>query len=155
MTKKFDYRQVDNSPKSDWKANVVQVDNTIIQATLYQRRTFLGMFERWVEVADIMQPVKDVDRKIDETKLKLKSLESERESTYKRQQEFLKTLVNIYGPVSTITLDDKKPADLEKAFGPSDEKDKDKPKVKTTKSATLSPFSEPNKNQQNQNQRKN
>ena len=78
--KPFTMNDLEKEDKRDLKLNLIRDGDDYHASSVLKRKTFLGMFPRWVVVADLLDPVRDVDKEIEKAKLKVIELEAKRES---------------------------------------------------------------------------
>lgn len=86
------FKLSDINPASDFKLAHVQVDNDVYSSEVFKRKTFLGRFERWVVVADLMDPLRDIDNDIEAALLKVKELKAEREVRIRQQKTIMASI---------------------------------------------------------------
>lgn len=92
MSSKFDFKKLDSLPKEKKRISLVQKDDTVYQALLMVKRFFFG----WRVVADIMDPVRDIDKKIEKKKLELKELEATRSTAWRQAVLIINSVGNTY-----------------------------------------------------------
>jgi hypothetical protein len=76
--KPFTLNDVDKEGRENLKLNLQRDGDEYYSSSVLKRKTFLGMFPHWVVVADLLDPVRDVDKEIQKTKDKLVELETKR-----------------------------------------------------------------------------
>lgn len=92
MSNSYDYKKLDELPKDKKRISLVQKDDTVYQALLMVKRFFFG----WRVVADLMEPVRKVDKEIEECKLKLQGLQDKRDKVWKQAVLIINSVGNTY-----------------------------------------------------------
>lgn len=127
--KDFNMKDVVKEGQDNLMLNLQRDGDDYYASSVLKRKTFLGMFPRWVVVADLLDPVRDVDKEIEAAKNKLVELKAKREVKLREfytiaaaiPQSFEKKAFSLTGKPSNS-----KP--VRDVFG---EKKKDKPATKT------------------------
>lgn len=127
MSNYFSKESLKGKPPSDFKLQLVQIDGQVYESDVLMRKTFLGMFPRWVVVADLLQPVRDVDEEIKQAKLKIQKLEAKREERVLEARMLASTLASFEKKPLPFT-DKVSKADPVKGVFDIEKPDKDKPK---------------------------
>lgn len=92
MSNQYDYKRLDELPRDRKRISLVQKDDTVYQALLMVKRWLFG----WRVVADLMEPVRKVDKEIEECKLKLKGLQDKRDKVWKQAVLIINSVGNTY-----------------------------------------------------------
>lgn len=148
----FGLKDVDREGRDNLMLNLQRDGDDYYASSVLKRKTFLGLFPRWVVVADLLDPVRDVDRKIEEAKNRLAELEGEREVKLREfytiaaaiPQSFEKKPFSLTGKPS-------KSKPVQDVFG----KGKAKDKTKTRELDLACVPAKPEQNKGNNNNRKN
>lgn len=148
----FSQENLNGKPREDFKLNLVQIDGEVYESTVFMRKTFLGMFPRWLPVGDLLQPVRDVDEEIVQAEQKLKSLKTKREEKVLEAQALAASLTSFEKRSLPFTGKVSK-ADPVKGVFSIKKPDKDKPKSRTMVLDTVP--AKPENKQNNQGKRNN
>jgi hypothetical protein len=143
----FTQSDLNAKPREDFKLQLVQIDGEVYESTVLMRKTFLGMFPRWVPVGDLLEPVRDVDEEIAKAKLKVKQLEDKREQTVLEARALASSLASFDKRPLPFTDKPSKSKSATDVFSIK-KPDKDKPKSRTVVLDTV-----PAKPQQNNQQK--
>lgn len=128
--KHFTRADLNSKPREDFKLRLVQIDGEVYESEVLMRKTFLGMFPRWVPVGDLLEPVRDVDEEIVKAKLKVKELEAKREQKVLEARALAASLTSFEKKPFPFT-DKVSKAKPTKGVFDIKESDKDKPKSRT------------------------
>lgn len=129
--KPFTLETLASQPKDHWKLNQIMRDDQYLESCVLQRKTFFGFFPHWVVVADLFDPVRDVDEEIVKAEAKLVQLKEKRKSKLREAHTIMKAIPQAYEKQKIFSLGSKaneKP--IENVF-PDLEKAKDKPKTRS------------------------
>lgn len=140
----FTMKDLHAGKASDYKLQMIREDDTVYQAAVLKRKTFLGMFERWVFEADLMDPVRKVDDEITKAKDRLKELEAKRETKLREAKTLMQSIPNAFEmrPFNLKKDTDSKP--VSEVFGGKEEKPKSKPKTRVLNGTVAGPDNKQN-----------
>lgn len=143
----FDFKKLNGASREKFRVNVVQIDDVVYQADLYERKWY--KFWGWVYVANLMEPVDNTTKEILKAKQKIKDLEAKKITQRKELNSYINTFSNVTGSIRT-TEGDEPTVDLKDALDKG--KKETKPKVRTV--TLVGQPAKPEQKNGNQNQRK-
>lgn len=129
---------------SDFKLQMIREDDVVYQATVLKRKTFLGMFERWVFESDLMDPVRAVDDEIAKAKDKLKDLEAKREAKLREAKTLMQSIPNAFEMRPFNLKKDAASKPVSDVFGGKEEKSKPKKEPRVLNGTVAGPESKQN-----------
>tara|TARA_R110000824_G_scaffold179132_2_gene359227 strand:+ start:1248 stop:1715 length:468 start_codon:yes stop_codon:yes gene_type:complete len=108
--KAFTTKELGEYKQDDLRLNLIQDGDAVHRCTVDEKKTFLGFFEHWVHRADLMEPIRKVDREIQEAEDKLKALAVKRESKIREAQQLVASIPNSFSMQSyNLNAKDSKP----------------------------------------------
>lgn len=147
--KYFSRENLKGKSKEDFKLHVVQINEKVYESTVLMRKTFLGLLPRWVVVADLLKPVRDVDEEIEEAKLKLEALQAKRKERVAEVHLIAGSIQSFHKKPLPFTDKPSKSDPVLGVFHVDEGKSKDK-----TRSVKLATVNAPPMNKGNQQQQK-